>query len=66
MNPSDENPLVCFCFQVTEQEVLAVIQLDEVKTVMDITDFCKAGNGCSSCWPLLEEMLFLKSPPPLP
>lgn len=64
LSPSDDNPLVCFCFGVTQQEVMAVIQRDDVKTVMDITAHCKAGNGCSSCWPLLEELLALKPPAP--
>jgi NifU-like protein len=63
MEPTDDNPLVCFCFGVTQQEVMAVIQQPDVHTVMDITDRCKAGNGCSSCWPLLEELLSLKPPP---
>jgi bacterioferritin-associated ferredoxin len=62
ITPTDDNPLVCFCFNVTQQEVMAVIQMDEVQTVMDITDHCKAGNGCSTCWPLLEELLALKPP----
>jgi len=57
----DENPLVCFCFGVTEQEVMAVIHEYPVETVMDITDWCKAGNGCTSCWPLLDELLKRKT-----
>ncbi len=61
-SPNDDNPLVCFCFGITQQEILAVIEMDEVETVMDITDHCKAGNGCSSCWPLLGELLALKPP----
>lgn len=52
-----QNPIVCFCFGVTQQEVLDVIHVRKVSTVMDITAYCKAGNGCCSCWALLESML---------
>lgn len=58
----DENPVVCFCFNVTLQDVVTVIQTHDVKTVMDITNYCKAGNGCSSCWSLLEDILTLNYP----
>jgi NAD(P)H-nitrite reductase large subunit len=61
-DPEKENPLVCFCFRIREQEVLSVIRECPVETVMDITAHCKAGNGCTSCWPLLEELLRHKTP----
>jgi NAD(P)H-nitrite reductase large subunit len=60
--PDDDNPLICYCFNVHQQEIMAVIQRDDVHTVMDITRHCKAGNGCSSCWATLEELLCLKQP----
>lgn len=56
---SDDNPLVCLCFKVTRAEILDVLQHHPIRNVMDITDHCKAGNGCTSCWPDLDKLLFL-------
>lgn len=63
MPPADDlDEIVCFCFSVTRHEVLQVIQREDVRTVPDITNHCKAGNGCTSCWPMLQEILMLKPP----
>ncbi len=63
-NEEENNPLVCFCFNIKLHEVQTIIIQEDVHTIFDIMARCKAGNGCTSCWPLLEELLSLKPPEP--
>lgn len=61
--PAEPDPIVCFCFSVHQSTVLAAIAQPGVETVLDITARCKAGNGCSSCWSVLEELITLRNEP---
>lgn len=50
-------PLVCFCFQVSENSVERAIRLRGLKSVDEIANATKAGAGCHTCHPDLETIL---------
>ncbi len=52
-----EGRVVCRCFGVTEKEIERVIRENNLTTVEQITHYTKAGGGCGSCAPDLEEIL---------
>ena len=54
-----EKALVCTCFGVTEETVEDLIVKNTLTIVDEVTDLCKAGSGCGSCRPLIQEMLDL-------
>ncbi len=50
-------PLVCYCFQISENSVERAIRLRGLKTVEELQNATKAGAGCHTCHPDLEAML---------
>ncbi|MGE4298784.1 MAG: Fe-S cluster assembly protein NifU [Desulfovibrionaceae bacterium] len=52
-----EGELVCKCFGVTDQQILAAIRENDLKTVEDVTNFTKAGGGCGECHDRIGELL---------
>src|ERR1043165_1676973 len=50
-------PLVCFCFQVSENSVERAIRLRGLKNVDEIASATKAGAGCHTCHPDLDTIL---------
>lgn len=44
-----EGRVVCVCFGVTEPEIERVVRENDLKTVEDVTNYCKAGGGCGGC-----------------
>jgi len=44
-----EGRVVCTCFGVTEPEIERVIRENDLRTVQEVTDYCKAGGGCGGC-----------------
>ena len=44
-----EGRVVCTCFGVTENEIERVIRENNLTTVEDVTNYCKAGGGCGGC-----------------
>jgi NifU-like protein len=44
-----EGKVVCTCFGVTEPEIERVIRENDLRTVEDVTNYTKAGGGCSGC-----------------
>lgn len=52
-----EEALICTCFGVSEKTIESVIYVRSPRTVKEVTKACKAGAGCHSCHPLIEEML---------
>ena len=52
-----EGEVICHCFGVTDTELEKVIRENDVQTVEDLTNDCKAGGGCGNCIPELEAML---------
>lgn len=44
-----EGRVVCKCFGVTEPEIERVIRDNNLETVEQVTNYCKAGGGCGGC-----------------
>ncbi|MHC4911554.1 MAG: Fe-S cluster assembly protein NifU [Planctomycetota bacterium] len=52
-----EGKVVCTCFGVTENEVERVIRENDLTTVEQVTNYCKAGGGCGGCHGEIEKIL---------
>ncbi len=44
-----EGNIVCTCFGVTDTEIERVIRENNLVTVEQVTNYCKAGGGCGGC-----------------
>jgi bacterioferritin-associated ferredoxin len=49
--------IVCRCLQVTETQVIRMIERLELRTVLDVKKYTGAGDGCTSCHAKLMEYL---------
>ena len=52
-----EGMVVCTCFGVTENEIERVIEENDLTTVEDVTNYCKAGGGCGGCKGEIEKII---------
>jgi NifU-like protein len=52
-----EGNIVCTCFGVTEKEVERVIIENNLTSVEEVTNYCKAGGGCGGCKGEIEKMI---------
>ena len=55
--PEEKEKLVCQCFEITEEKIRRVAIENHLTTVEEITNYTKAGGGCGSCIPRIEEIL---------
>jgi NifU-like protein len=53
----DQEDIVCKCFGITGEEIRSVAKLNGLKTVEQVTHYTKAGGGCSTCHPEIQEIL---------
>ncbi len=44
-----EGTVICTCYGVTENEIRRVVRENALKTVEQVTNYCKAGGGCGGC-----------------
>lgn len=44
-----EGKIVCTCFGVTDKEIEKIIIENDLDSVEQVTNYCKAGGGCGSC-----------------
>jgi len=52
-----EGRIVCTCFGVTEKEIERVIRENNLTTVEQVTNYCKAGGGCGGCQGEIEKII---------
>ncbi len=53
----DHGRLICSCFGVTEDLIRKVVSENSLSTVDEVTYYCKAGGGCTTCIEQIEEIL---------
>ncbi len=56
-----DEALICTCFGVSERRIEKEIATKGLTTIAEVTRACNAGAGCRSCYPLIEELLQVKS-----
>ena len=49
--------VVCTCFNVTENQILEAIKINNLKTVEEITNYTKAGGACGRCKGYIKDIL---------
>jgi len=52
-----EGEVICTCFGVTAKEIEKVVSENNLKTVEDVTNYCKAGGGCQGCHSDIEDII---------
>ena len=52
-----EGRIVCKCFNVTDAKIRKLAIENELHTVEEITDYCKAGGACGGCKGEIKEIL---------
>jgi NifU-like protein len=52
-----EGHVVCTCFGVTDKEIERVIRDNDLTTVDEVTNYCKAGGGCGGCKGEIEKII---------
>lgn len=55
--PADDDPLICYCFGIPRSTIRKAILAHELHEAGDITLQTRAGGGCGSCHPDLEDEL---------
>ncbi len=53
----DEGTLICRCFGVTDAKIKRIIRENNLTTAEQVTNYVKAGGGCSSCLPDIDDLL---------
>jgi NifU-like protein len=52
-----EGNIVCTCFGVTDKEIERVVRENNLTTVEQVTNYCKAGGGCGGCHGEIEKLI---------
>lgn len=53
----EKGPLVCQCFGIHEKFIEKIVMENSLKTVEEVTNYTKAGGGCQSCHPAIEDII---------
>ena len=54
---SQKGNIVCTCFGVTDEDIRKVVHENDLTTVEEVTNFCKAGGGCGGCRERIAELV---------
>ena len=52
-----EGNIVCECFGVTDREIERVVRENKLTAIEDVTDYVKAGGGCTNCHDRIQEII---------
>ena len=52
-----EGEIVCECFGVTDREIERVVRENKLTAIEDVTDYVKAGGGCTNCHDRIQEII---------
>ena len=52
-----EGKVVCTCFGITDKEIEKVIIENNLDSVEQVTNYCKAGGGCGSCRDEIQQII---------
>ncbi|MHC5061742.1 MAG: Fe-S cluster assembly protein NifU [Planctomycetota bacterium] len=55
--PSRRGVVVCTCFGVTDEEIKEVVRENDLVSVEEVTNYCKAGGGCGGCHGEIEKII---------
>ena len=55
--PCEEGAIICKCFKVTDTVIEKVIKENGLSTIDQVTHYTKAGGGCKSCHPDIQEII---------
>ena len=53
----DEGNLICRCFGVSDTKIKRIIRENSLTTAEQVTNYVKAGGGCSSCLPDIDDLI---------
>jgi len=53
----EEGRIICTCFGVTDELIAKVIRENNLTSVEQVTNYCKAGGGCGHCKSEIEEII---------
>jgi NifU-like protein len=53
----EEGPLICQCFGIHEKLIEKTVMENNLKTVEEVTNYTKAGGGCQTCHPAIEDII---------
>lgn len=56
-SPLKEGKVICTCFGITDTEITKVIKENDLTTIEEVTNYCKAGGGCTGCRDEIEELI---------
>ena len=53
----EEGPLICQCFGIHSKLIEKTVMENNLKTVEEVTNYTKAGGGCQTCHPAIEDII---------
>jgi NAD(P)H-nitrite reductase large subunit len=57
------NEVVCYCFSVRRETILAAIRKYGLRTVEGVSQHTGACQGCRTCWLDIEQLIAESAPP---